>query len=186
MSNFYLFTTIYYIHTINCIASYYIAPAFKNHHRLFNCCWSSLFSGKSLFLKAEIMLARTVVHFSEVAHCTLLCILVERTCIFDRPTSLICTRTIHINKLLAKRAPQNPKQPELLPRLWASLHKLIVRPHCFKQHLDNSYYTRNLSWCLPRAFTTIYQCSGYWKSLCTLLEERNKYQPRYISWNLQW
>lgn len=128
MSNFYLFTTIYYIHTLNCVALYYIAPAFK-----ITIDYSTVAGALSAlvihyFLKQKIKLARTVEHFSEVAHCTLFCILVERTCIFDRSTSLICTRTVHINKLLANGAPQNPKQPELLPRLLASLHKLIVRP----------------------------------------------------------
>lgn len=60
---------------------------------------------------------------------------------------------ITVNWVVSQRGPMEiSKQPGLLPRLVVALHKMVVRPYCWRQHLHNSLNTEKSSWSLPRAF----------------------------------
>ena len=59
--------------------------------------------------------------------------------------------------------------------LLVTLHKLTVRPYCWKTTLTSFIEQETLSWCLSRGLTST-ECSWYWKILCMLSKEKCEQQ----------
>lgn len=92
----------------------------------------------------------------------------------------------HLIELLAKGTLWGSPTTQAMAKAAAkALHKMTARRDWWRQYLYNLSNTKKWNWCLPGPLTSIDQCSWYWKALCMVLKEKDKFQSSCKVFDLQ-